>query len=154
MFRQILSTFRAGPMKNTGSIARDMLASERTFLAWARSGLGFIALGIALEKVEAFAALSPQLLQLQDSNTRVAAAVLVGSGSLCVGHGTQRYFASLRHLQQGNFQPNIVGVSLMAATCIGVAFAGTLLVLENDGGKRKKRTEEREGEGGSKQQLG
>jgi hypothetical protein len=44
-------------------------------------------------------------------------------------------------LQQGLFRPNVVGVSLMAATCVGVAFAGTLMVLENEGGKRAKRIE-------------
>ena len=36
--------------KNTGSVARDHLASERTFLAWIRTGLGFVALGIAIER--------------------------------------------------------------------------------------------------------
>jgi uncharacterized membrane protein YidH (DUF202 family) len=36
--------------KNTGSVARDHLASERTFLAWIRTGLGFVALGIAVER--------------------------------------------------------------------------------------------------------
>lgn len=141
MLRHILKSFRAEPMKNTGSLARDLLASERTFLAWARSGLGFIALGVALEKVEAFASISPHLLQLENSNTKIAAAVLVGSGSLCVAHGTHSYFSTMRLLQQGLFRPNIVGVSLMAATCVGVAFAGTLLVLENESGRRAKRVE-------------
>jgi uncharacterized membrane protein YidH (DUF202 family) len=142
MFRRIFSSLRTEPLKNTGSVARDLLASERTFLAWARSGLGFIALGVALEKVEAFASISPQLLQLENSNTKVAAAVLVGSGSLCVAHGTHSYFSTMRLLQQGLFRPNVVGVSLMAATCVGVAFAGTLLVLENEGGRRAKRIEQ------------
>lgn len=146
MLSRIFSSFRAAPMKNTGSVARDLLASERTFLAWARSGLGFIALGVALEKVEAFAAISPHLLQLENSNTKVAAAVLVGSGSLCVAHGTHSYFSTMRLLQQGLFRPNIVGVSLMAATCVGVAFAGTLLVLENEGGRRAKRQQEHKAE--------
>lgn len=36
--------------QNTGSTARDHLASERTFLAWIRTGLGFLALGIAIER--------------------------------------------------------------------------------------------------------
>lgn len=138
MFRRLVSFVRAEPLKNTGSVARDLLASERTFLAWARTGLGFIALGVALEKVEAFAAISPQLLQLENSNTKLAAGVLVGSGSLCVLHGTQRYFSTMRLLQEGMFRPNVPGVTLMAATCVGVAFAGTLLVLENDGGRRKR----------------
>lgn len=29
-------------VKNTGSTARDHLANERTFLAWSKTGLGFL----------------------------------------------------------------------------------------------------------------
>lgn len=141
MFGRLATYLRAEPLRNTGSVARDLLASERTFLAWARTGLGFIALGVALEKVEAFAAISPALLQLENSNTKLAAGVLVGSGSLCVAHGTQRYFSTMKMLQEGMFRPNVPGVTIMAATCVGIAFAGTLLVLENDGGRKRKRLE-------------
>jgi uncharacterized membrane protein YidH (DUF202 family) len=55
--------FKPERLKNTGSIARDLLACKRTFLAWTRTGLGFIALGIALEKVEALATLAPTLVR-------------------------------------------------------------------------------------------
>jgi uncharacterized membrane protein YidH (DUF202 family) len=138
MLPRILRYIRAAPLPNTGSVARDLLASERTFLAWARSGLGFIALGVALEKVEAFAAISPTLLHLSDSRTKVAAGILVGSGSLCVAHGTQRYFSTLRLLQEGKFRPNTGGVTLMAVTCIAIAVSGSLLVLENEATKVKE----------------
>lgn len=137
MLRRLTSFVRAEPLKNTGSVARDLLASERTFLAWARTGLGFIALGVALEKVEAFDAISPQILQLENSNTRLAAGLLVGSGTLCVLHGTQRYFSTMKLLQEGMFRPNVPGVTLMAATCVGLAFAGSLLVLENEDGRKE-----------------
>lgn len=79
-FSRVMRFVRSPALPNTGSVARDLLASERTFLAWARTGLGFIALGVALEKVEALAALSPTLLHLQDSRTKLAAGVLVGAG--------------------------------------------------------------------------
>jgi uncharacterized membrane protein YidH (DUF202 family) len=46
----MLSRFATPLYKNTGSVARDHLASERTFLAWMRTGLGFVALGIAIER--------------------------------------------------------------------------------------------------------
>ncbi|KAK7536220.1 uncharacterized protein J3D65DRAFT_409126 [Phyllosticta citribraziliensis] len=46
----LFSRFRTPTYKNTGSVARDHLASERTLLAWLRTGLGFIALGIAVER--------------------------------------------------------------------------------------------------------
>lgn len=136
MFRRLLRGCQAEPMKNTGSLARDLLASERTFLAWTRTGLGFIALGVALEKVEAMAAISPTLLHLEDSRTKLAAGVLVASGSVCVAHGTTRYFSTLRSLREGMFRPNVAGVMGAAAVSLGIAFAGTLLVLENEGRKR------------------
>ena len=142
----MFSFLRSTPLKNTGSLARDLLASERTFLAWTRTGLGFIALGVALEKVEALAALSPTLLHLENSRTKLAAGVLVGSGSACVAHGTWRYFAVLRSLKEGMFRPNVSGVAVVAAASIGIAVAGSVLVVENEAerqeGKAQRRLEE------------
>ncbi|RMZ75236.1 hypothetical protein DV737_g5393, partial [Chaetothyriales sp. CBS 132003] len=132
MLSRLLRYIHSDPLPNTGSLARDLLASERTFLAWTRTGLGFIALGIALEKVEAFAALSPTLLHLSDSRTKTAAGVLVGTGTLTVGHGTARYFSALRLLQQGKFRPNTGGITLTAITSIGIAFSGAAIVLQNE----------------------
>lgn len=134
MFNRIRTLLRADALPNTGSVARDLLASERTFLAWTRTGLGFIALGVALEKVEAFAAISPTLLHLENSRTKIAAGALVASGSLCVAHGTQRYFSTMRLLQQGKFRPNVAGITMAAATSLAIAFTGTLLVLEKGEG--------------------
>lgn len=143
MFSRLLRFIRVDAIPNTGSVARDLLASERTFLAWARTGLGFIALGVALEKVEAFAALSPTLLHLSDSRTKVAAGVLVGSGSLCVAHGTVRYFSTLQLIRQGKFRPNTGGVTLMAITCIGIAVAGSVLVIENEAQQNRLKEEQK-----------
>lgn len=127
---RLLRFFRAAPLPNTGSLARDLLASERTFLAWSRTGLGFIALGVALEKVEALAALSPALLHLENSRTKLAASILVGSGSLFVMHGAHRYFSALELLKQGKFRPNTGGVTMAAVVTIGIAFAGAAVVME------------------------
>lgn len=146
MFQRLRTIFQSPTLQNTGSLARDLLASERTFLAWTRTGLGFIALGVALEKVEAFAALSPTLLHLENSRTKLAAAILVSSGSLCVAHGTQRYFSTMRELQRGVFRPNVVGIQLVAATSIAIAVAGTFMVWENGEEQRRKReADERRG---------
>jgi uncharacterized membrane protein YidH (DUF202 family) len=137
MLSRILYYLRAPPLPNTGSLARDLLAAERTFLAWTRTGLGFIALGVALEKVEAFAALSPTLLHLENSRTKLAAGILVASGSGCVAHGTHRYFSTMRLLQEGMFRPNVPGITLAAVTSVGIALAGSLLVMENEDKKRR-----------------
>ena len=54
------------------------------------------------------------------------------------GQGHTAYFSTMTSLQRGMFRPNVAGIGLMAATSIGVAFAGTLLVLENEGGRKQK----------------
>lgn len=148
MFQRLRTIFQSPTLQNTGSLARDLLASERTFLAWTRTGLGFIALGVALEKVEAFAAISPTLLHLENSRTKLAAGILVTSGSLCVAHGTQRYFSTMRELQKGVFRPNVVGIQLVAATSIAIAVAGTFMVWENGEEQRRKREAEERHAGG------
>lgn len=38
-------------IENSGSQARDHLANERTFLAWVRTSLAFVGLGVLLAKV-------------------------------------------------------------------------------------------------------
>lgn len=52
-----------------------------------------------------------------------------------MAHGTQSYFRQVGLLQRGLFKPNVVGVSLVAATSIGIAVAGSFLVVGNEGGK-------------------
>jgi len=44
------SFFRCREIPNVGSVARDHLANERTFLAWSRTGMVFIGLGVALQE--------------------------------------------------------------------------------------------------------
>jgi putative membrane protein len=43
-------------VENRDSTARDHLANERTFLAWVRTALGLIGLGVLLERLVAGAA--------------------------------------------------------------------------------------------------
>jgi hypothetical protein len=60
----------------------------------------------------------------------------------CVGHGTLRYFSTLKLIQEGKFRPNTGGVSLMAVTCIGIAIAGSILVIENEVDKAREKEKE------------
>ncbi len=116
------------PIANSGSTARDHLANERTFLSWTRTGLGFVALGVALAKLEALEALSPALKHGHGS-LKVPSAALVASGAGCLSYGTIRYFRSLQLLQKGLYRPNIAGIALVALTSAGVAWGGVYLVI-------------------------
>ena len=121
------------PLANTGSVARDHLANERTFLSWTRSGLAFVALGVALAKLDALERLSPALNH-DHGDLKAPSAVLVGSGAGCLSYGTTRYFVSMRLLQRGLFRPNVAGIALVAVTSAGIAVGGGWLVVNAEKG--------------------
>ncbi len=132
---RLLKRFSSTPIANTGSVARDHLANERTFLSWTRTGLGFVALGVALAKLDALEALSPAL-KPSHGDLKLSSAALVGSGTGCLSYGTIRYFRSLRLLQKGLFRPNIWGIGLVAVTGGAVAWGGIYLVIEQESKRR------------------
>jgi uncharacterized membrane protein YidH (DUF202 family) len=132
------------PLQNTGSVARDHLANERTFLSWTRTGLGFVALGVACAKLDTLEALSPILsrrAELGKEKDRVglmgASVALVASGTGCLAYGTGRYFAVIEALKKGTFRPNVAGVVLVAVTSAIVAGGAGVVV----GRESKERTE-------------
>jgi uncharacterized membrane protein YidH (DUF202 family) len=79
---------------NTGSIARDILATERTFLAWSRTGLGFVGAGSALAAAyhREHAALTPSIMP--------ASAFLIGNGAFLLLFATRRYWLVIAALRR------------------------------------------------------
>ncbi|KAI0602582.1 hypothetical protein F4775DRAFT_534566 [Biscogniauxia sp. FL1348] len=124
--------------KNTGSVARDHLASERTFLAWIRTGLGFVALGIAIERFSQLdlselirppahqergdKALRDREEKEQDKEqSQMLVGALMGLGVGSILYGTTRYFGNMKHLERGEFRPAYHGAAVMAAAVAGLA---------------------------------
>lgn len=129
--------------QNTGSTARDHLASERTFLAWIRTGLGFVALGIAIERFsqldlnELLKPLRPppppqngqdvKRAHLDDDDepqkeqSQVIVGTLMALGSGSIVYGTSRYFSNLKLLEKGFFKPAYHGSAFLAASVAGLA---------------------------------
>jgi putative membrane protein len=97
----------------------DHLANERTFLAWFRTGLTLIALGIA----------AGQFLTLDVAPgvplVRLLSTVLIGTGGGLVGIGTYRYRQNRRGIDLRSFEP--AGVSVVLAT--GAALVTALLAI-------------------------
>ncbi|KAG9246080.1 hypothetical protein BJ878DRAFT_498545 [Calycina marina] len=109
----------------------NSLANERTFLSWSRTGLGFVALGVALAKLDALEALSPSLPH-NHGDLNIPSAALAGAGAGCLSYGTTRYFASMRLLQKGLFRPNIAGIALVATTSAMVTGGGLVMILKQE----------------------
>jgi putative membrane protein len=108
---------QAGADQTVDATRRTQLASERTYLAWWRSGLTAIALGFAAGKV---------VPGLTDGSQWQYEALGVGYGALgtaVFGYGLLRQRRLERALAQGTYAP------LGAAGTIGLAAAGALLGL-------------------------
>jgi len=116
-------------LENTGSTARDHLASERTFLAWVRTGLGLIALGIAIER---FSKLEPVFKRLVDNTAATApsypkengpvtlATYFTTLGSFTIIYGTIRYYDNYSMLQKNLYKPAFYGIYVVAGGVMGL----------------------------------
>lgn len=95
-------------------MARDVLAAERTFLAWARTGLGFVGAGSAL-----FAAWHEQ-----EENVAPSAGILIANGGFLLAFATRRYLRVLHSLQHNMFPLDINGtLSTILLTAVGTSTA-------------------------------
>lgn len=134
-----LRFFTAPTYQNTGSVARDHLASERTFLAWTRTGLGFMAFGMAVERVsqldleDLVAGVAgararrdqagDEARKAQKRDACVLAGMLAGLGAGSILYGTARYFTNLKALEGGRFRPAYHGIAIVGAAVAGLAGA-------------------------------
>ncbi|KAJ7050549.1 hypothetical protein C8F01DRAFT_1000629 [Mycena amicta] len=76
-------------LENTGSVARDHLASERTFLAYVRTSLAIASTGVALVQLFTIASNSTA----NDAHlARPLGATMVCLGMVVLAIGTTRYF--------------------------------------------------------------
>lgn len=107
-----------------------------------RTGLGFIALGIAIERFsqldlgELLSQLSPaplvssqaqqQRQEARSSNkqqSELLVGTLLGTGSGSIVYGTSRYFVNLRMLERGLFKPAYHGPAVLSIGVAGLAGA-------------------------------
>lgn len=107
-------------LDNEGSTARDHLANERTFLAWVRTALGTVGLGVVLER----------LVGRDDLVTSVAGATLVLYGAGMIGYALLRYEHVARLLRDGRFAIARRGPAVIGALALLLALAALVLVLE------------------------
>lgn len=103
--------------ENIGSAARDQLANERTFLAWVRTGLGLVGVGVILAKwVE------------EGAHTQMGGLGFIVWGALLLGYAFVRYHNVTSMLERGMYRPArfgplfVTGAGLIAA-CVAAIVA-------------------------------
>lgn len=106
---------------NRESTARDHLANERTLLAWVRTALGLMGLGVMLAKfVQTEGPSAPSV--------KVVGMTFVGFGAIMLLYGLYRYFRITSLLMQGRYAVATWGPLLLGLLALIVAIGATIVV--------------------------
>jgi putative membrane protein len=102
------------------SRARTHLANERTFLAWFRTGVTLIALGVAAGQL---------LIGTGFGLSRLLALGVVGTGIALLIIGRARYKASRERIDAGTFRPARSSVNFSVAVFVLAGLVAAIFVL-------------------------
>jgi putative membrane protein len=105
------------------SRARTYLANERTFLAWFRTGITLVALGLAAAQFLTRDVIGDVPLR------RGIAIGFVVSGIIMSLTGAARYFLSNREIAEGRFKPSGVSVVVSTTLMIVVGVVAVVFIL-------------------------
>ena len=93
------------PVAASGSRLRDHLANERTELAWIRTGVALITLGIAIDK----------LLITENETGRLIGLIVILGGLFSMVYATISYIVVQKRIERDVYKPNFAGPLLLAS---------------------------------------
>jgi putative membrane protein len=108
-------------MENKGNLARDFLANERTFLAWMRTALHLIAIGLAIVKFLYFDA--------NEILIKITGVILISMGILAVVYAWIRTLVLTKQIEDDIFSTDTLGPLLFLISGITVGVLCLLIVF-------------------------
>ncbi|KAK2481503.1 hypothetical protein H9L39_07142 [Fusarium oxysporum f. sp. albedinis] len=129
--------FQSIELENKGSVARDHLAIERTFLAWLRTSLSFASIGIAVTQLFR---LNTSLESEHGNNSRSNTQTLrhmgkplgttfLGISILILFLGYKRYFQSQHWVMQGKFPASRGTIMIVAFVALAIMVVSLVVVI-------------------------
>ncbi|KAI0391135.1 hypothetical protein F5Y17DRAFT_25011 [Xylariaceae sp. FL0594] len=118
-------------LENKGSVARDHLALERTFLAWLRTSLSFASIGIAITQLFR---LNSSLLDGQGANHfrhlgKPLGTTFIGISILVLFLGYHRYYQPQQWLLKGKFPASRGTIVLVSFLAFALMVASLIVIL-------------------------
>lgn len=115
-------------LENSGSVARDHLASERTFLAWLRTSLSLASVGVGVTQLLKLTSNNGESkIMLRMSKGLGLSFILIAIMTLTIG--TSRYFVIQRLLTLDEFPASRLGVGLVLVSVLVLSIAIFVIVM-------------------------
>ncbi|KAF2456777.1 hypothetical protein BDY21DRAFT_42961 [Lineolata rhizophorae] len=121
-------------LDNKGSVARDHLALERTFLAWVRTSISFASIGVAITQLfrlnTTISKNDPSLDQTKLASVgKPLGATFVAIAVAILFIGFHRYFESQHYVIRGKFPASRGSIMLVAFGAGGLIVASMAVIL-------------------------
>ncbi|KAI0629832.1 hypothetical protein C8Q77DRAFT_1064469 [Trametes polyzona] len=114
-------------LENSGSVARDHLASERTFLAYARTSLTIASTGVAL--VQLFTLSAATTNKDMERYARPLGAVMIIIGLYTLAVGVVRYFLVQDALIRGVFPVARMSTGVLSFILLSLVIVVFVIIL-------------------------
>ncbi|KAI0351421.1 hypothetical protein OH77DRAFT_1411127 [Trametes cingulata] len=115
-------------LENSGSVARDHLASERTFLAYVRTSLTLSSAGVGLVQLFSLSAATAHRDDLERF-ARPLGAVMIGIGLYTLAVGVIRYFLVQDALIRGVYPVARVSTTVLSFAVIAMVISVFVVIL-------------------------